>query len=249
MSKATMVKSFFETIGDPNKWEFTGQVNDNKYMTDVCVCGHFIRYEYIIRNIDTGETEKVGSECITNFKEYNEALYNELVTAKRELEEERKRKLQETRDSKYRKEYENNLAEAKAIRDELYEKYTHLGAPKVKVPYILWKAINAKDCIKTECDVKYKTWRGYKQWSEKNLGIAKTYKLACDEIKLTEDNKYVEPGFDGKIWFGKHSGKELKDVPTGYLQWIQMNFEGNTKKINEFISSVNEELIVNRGVK
>ena len=42
-----------------------------------------------------------------------------------------------------------------------------------------------------------------------------------------------------KLWFGKHKGKELKEVPKDYLEWYKKN--GNDKKtidrINLFFQS------------
>ena len=28
-----------------------------------------------------------------------------------------------------------------------------------------------------------------------------------------------------KAWFGKHKGKELTEIPSGYLEWMVQNFD------------------------
>lgn len=54
-------KVFNEVI---TEWEFKymyeGEVEDNKH----CICGHFIKYSYVIVNILNGNTLELGSECI-----------------------------------------------------------------------------------------------------------------------------------------------------------------------------------------
>lgn len=34
-----------------------------------------------------------------------------------------------------------------------------------------------------------------------------------------------EGGKETKFWFGKHDGKDLSEVPAGYLRWMVANFD------------------------
>lgn len=71
---------------------------------------------------------------------------------------------------------------------------------------------------------------------------------------------------DTKFWFGKHSGKELCDVPSGYLKWMVENMdavpqpkyrfkqdgvtpltadevEAMTERMKNFLSAAEDELL------
>lgn len=51
------------------EWEFTGEIIEYpKGDTRTCeLCGHPLRYHYVIRNRRNGSILKVGSECVNNF--------------------------------------------------------------------------------------------------------------------------------------------------------------------------------------
>lgn len=51
------------------EWEFTGEIIEYpKHHGSTCqLCGHPLRYHYVIRNRRNGSILKVGSECVNNF--------------------------------------------------------------------------------------------------------------------------------------------------------------------------------------
>lgn len=44
-----------------------------------------------------------------------------------------------------------------------------------------------------------------------------------------------------KLWFGKHKGKMIKEIPTDYLQWYLQNGTDSKvhQKINEYLHECN----------
>lgn len=54
-----------------------------------------------------------------------------------------------------------------------------------------------------------------------------------------------------KLWFGKHLGKDLCDIPTGYLRWLATDFEvtpdarqlrGSDSRYRAFLQDKNRDL-------
>jgi len=84
-AKLWRMEAFIKALGDPSKWSYTGQVNDLTRPIGKCICGHAIRFEFVIEN--DGQIEKVGSECINNFMTINPTLYKSLKDADKALKE------------------------------------------------------------------------------------------------------------------------------------------------------------------
>lgn len=44
-----------------------------------------------------------------------------------------------------------------------------------------------------------------------------------------------------KIPFGKYKGEDIRDVPSGYLDWLLENFDPKTEKEDNFLDAVLRE--------
>ena len=62
------------------------------------------------------------------------------------------------------------------------------------------------------------------------------------KVECADCGKFLKwqkkPSSDFTLWFGKHKGKCLKEVPLDYLKWLKNN-NSNEKlvnRINEFLS-------------
>lgn len=92
-NKASFIKTFIDKLGDVSEWEHNGVVIDaGKGSKEKCVCGHRIRYLFIIEKGD--KTTYVGSECINHFKDYNINLYNSLNASIQRIKEEEKQQIE-----------------------------------------------------------------------------------------------------------------------------------------------------------
>lgn len=64
-----------------NEWIFTGTVIDNGAPIKYCeLCGHELRYEYIIVNQLNGRQLAIGSDCVKNYLmiEYSQISIHQL---------------------------------------------------------------------------------------------------------------------------------------------------------------------------
>lgn len=48
--------------------------------------------------------------------------------------------------------------------------------------------------------------------------------------------------FDGKIWFGKHAGKMVTEIPIGYCNWLLENFEPKKENELELIKIIKDRI-------
>ena len=70
MSKDYQIKLYLGLDSRPSDFHYTGVCNDLGRPTGQCVCGHAIRYEYVVADA-TGVSRKLGSECIENYEFLN----------------------------------------------------------------------------------------------------------------------------------------------------------------------------------
>jgi len=77
--------NFIQVLGDPSKWEYTGEVVDC-LRGAYCICGHAIRYRFLISY--NGRIEGVGSECINHFQNINPEMFESLKLADEKLKKE-----------------------------------------------------------------------------------------------------------------------------------------------------------------
>lgn len=60
-------KRLIVALGDPRKWNYTGDFCDLGKPSGTCACGHMgIRYEFLLKHPD-GRTAVVGSTCICHY--------------------------------------------------------------------------------------------------------------------------------------------------------------------------------------
>lgn len=160
--KAAFIGIFIAKLGDPTQFDHTGEVIDLVKPVGKCVCGHPIRYEYIIKNRYNGKIAKVGSECINNFQDYSPALYASLMkTVERLKEEERKAKELEMNEKVQKVKAE--LSEKLNLAIRWYKaKYGNHYAP-----YEIWYPMHREFSFNP--NKTYKTMKPLLNWYEKNL--------------------------------------------------------------------------------
>jgi hypothetical protein len=169
-AQAEFVKRFIDRLGDVADWEHTGEVIELEYGAGHCVCGHPIKYLFIIQNIKTHQTASVGSECINHFSTYSPSLYAALTaTIGRKKEEARIQK----------------ELEKQARRDEIVAIYTE----KVKYivarylerfkdsfwneDYYLWSSVNKT--FQLSPNRPYKTLGGIIRWYERQHKLVEAF--------------------------------------------------------------------------
>ncbi len=88
-NKLAIIEKFMARLGDARQWEYDGVVLDGgKGSRAECVCGHPIRWIFVIQKIgNPSQTANVGSECINHFAEYNPDLYQRLLAGQVDLAE------------------------------------------------------------------------------------------------------------------------------------------------------------------
>ena len=61
-------------------------------------------------------------------------------------------------------------------------------------------------------------------------------------VECLECKKFIkwkeQPVQNSKLWFGKHKGKKISEVPTDYLEWYRDNGDNKKliRKINKYLS-------------
>lgn len=142
------VEKFIQTLGDPSTWVFDGEVIDLGRMCGNCLCGHPIRYEFIIHSADRSRQAIVGSECIEHFQSYNPGLFEALKKADKDLHEKIRAARKAAKEAKDSAEaqalapaYDAIVARIKAVAKEkrtaLEARQTGYG--RVYLPHALWK--------------------------------------------------------------------------------------------------------------
>lgn len=159
-----IVRAFIDKLGDASKYDYTGVVNDLGAPKGRCVCGHPIRYEYLIS--DGTRTEAVGSECIDHFKAYNPRMYEKLKKAhenrlakKREDEKKARRAQQEKEVAKLQKQY-------RAYKQEIREAFNGF-AEMPRIDYEAWWQWNN---LRTE-PTHYKRASSYIKWYTERMDL------------------------------------------------------------------------------
>lgn len=241
-SKHEIVKAFIDKLGNVDDWDYYGDCYTLDEVSEKCVCGHDIKIVFIIENKKQEKKEKVGSVCIENFKNYNNDLYNKLEAAN-------KKRIQDIKDRK-------KLAD-KIKADKEYFRLTHeineclleineiiATWEEMPLPNDLWRAKFGPDRILTSCPKQYKRPQSYVKWAHQMLVMAQMWCDICKNLRNTgEIAKGFENEYAGYIWFGKHKGKKVKDLPKGYLFWLSENYIAASKKEHDFFDEV-KQLVV-----
>lgn len=161
-NKAEFIKTFIDKLGNVDNWNHSGIVIDNgKGSSAKCVCGHRIRFLFILEGPE-GKTAQVGSECINHFKDYNETLYNSLISTVARIKEEEKKAKELLL-----------LEEVKAVKDTYEEKvkkvwnwYKDLYGNRYCSNYYIWSFVNKTLAIRP--NKVYKSVKVLLNWYKKN---------------------------------------------------------------------------------
>lgn len=129
-------KAFIEKLGNPAEWRYEGVCVDGGKSGEHCICGHPIRWCFVITN--GTRTEIVGSECVNHFKSINVECYEALVKGVEDL----KARLAAAKKAAKDAEKDAEIERLKAIYLPMYEKIKSYRAEKmergIRVPYNVW---------------------------------------------------------------------------------------------------------------
>lgn len=161
---------FIETLGNPLEWDFTGDINDLGMPVGQCICGHNIRYEYVISNGSRFHT--VGSTCIDHFKEANPSLYETLLQAKKDYEQKKKDLIKAEKEAMQNKEIIKLKEDLAVLMEDIHEIEREYNAAEEWIPSDIYYIIRQiKSPIK-----KYKKLGSYiKKYQEKINYINRFY--------------------------------------------------------------------------
>ena len=128
------IAPFIEQLGDPRQYEYRGECNDLGHVSGHCICGHPIRFEFLIHHkTDSTKCAILGSECIGHFETINPKLYNDLVAAVERLEKDIAEAKKKAKELIQDKEIEELRAVYDTGRDRLlveYRKYPCYRVPE-----------------------------------------------------------------------------------------------------------------------
>lgn len=112
-----------------NEWEFNGKVidygpiKDQKPKQKCNLCGHNVRYAYVLNNTKNGKSIEVGSECIENYIMITPAVLSKMESAKKNLKMEAKKAAHNA--------YLRASFEAVKVRDEVFKTGTEEDENKI----------------------------------------------------------------------------------------------------------------------
>lgn len=140
--RVLFIERFIAVLGDSREWEFSGEVIESKRPDMSCVCGHAIQTAFVIVHKQGKKSpQKLGSECINHFAEYNPDLYNKLMAGL----ESHKAKLNEARKAAKKAADDKKASETRTKHQKLWDalckifkSYRDRGE---KAPYDIWYAV------------------------------------------------------------------------------------------------------------
>lgn len=99
-------------LGDGSNWEHTGDCTEDPTCSGVCACKHTgLRWLFLLRHKETGDTAVVGSRCIEHFAEVNPDLVASVRKSAESAEQRAKDRLRAAKDLAKDREIETALNE------------------------------------------------------------------------------------------------------------------------------------------
>jgi len=190
----TQMEKLIEALQpNPQEWIYSGECNDLGAPTGECVCGHEIRFEFVVER--KGERKILGSVCIENYAQVSPAMAEW-------MREDLKRMMDKIRADKkaaemlaaqekiqaVRQKYLDAIAEMNCLVDE------HIAAKpnsRYPLPYELWQVTSGSKAFRTHSP-EYVTPAPYVKWYEKMTakvyGVIQRNKLAPLKSLIGEKN-------------------------------------------------------------
>jgi hypothetical protein len=167
--RVMFIEPFIEKMGNPREYEYRGECHDLGRVSGYCVCGHPIRYEFLVHHKTGDRVAILGSECIGHFRFIAPELYADLTAAVEKLEKE----LAEAKKAAKNAKISAKIDEIKPQYDAAYLKlrdiYTAYAAKRswknpCPIPYVLWKTWG----ILRENAPEFERKSAYVAWYERN---------------------------------------------------------------------------------
>lgn len=105
--------------GTAEGWEYFGEVHDLGRVAGECLCGHPIRYEFLLRK--EGRVAILGSECINSFHGFSPELVERIQNSLKALTEARKEAARLSREMAEEDAIKNALSELLPVYNEARE--------------------------------------------------------------------------------------------------------------------------------
>lgn len=178
-TKLSRVERFIQALGDARDWEFTGDVYDaGPKSFEQCVCGHPIRWVFVIQSTKTGITAKVGSECINHFQDYNPGLFSILTQAHENLLAKikaEKKAQKEAAEKAAQQEVHQEWEARRTQAAEMVKRYRNNTGKQWVPESLYWLEVLSRQ------DKPYKTVKGRTKWLGAQVALMEQQIKTCRE--------------------------------------------------------------------
>ena len=180
-STIRFISPFMSKMGDPRDYEYRGICIDAGRPCEKCICGHSIRYIFVVHHKTEPREANLGSECINHFQAYNPDLWQALCKAQDKLNLELKEAKRKAKEAKQDIEIDRLRSEYRRIYDILYQAYRSYRGRGIKAPYNLWQAICGWYCglVNPDNEPEYVRKHSYIKYWNKQIESAKIHAEKC----------------------------------------------------------------------
>lgn len=124
---------------EPFNYEWTGIVNDRKVPDGICVCGHSIRFEFVLEHKITKKIVVVGSTCVGTYQIFDKETTTGILEKAKEIQAEIRKRKSEAKKINQRKEIQILVNQRKPLLEKInYIKKLYSTAGEW-MPYDLYK--------------------------------------------------------------------------------------------------------------
>lgn len=164
--------------GNPQEWDYTGDCIEDSSCQGICACGHEgLRFNFILKNRQSGITKAVGSTCICHYVLISPEVAERMAVSYQNIMEKLALAKKEAKKAKDEKEVKDLIIQFNATREKAQEIYQSYRSAGKRAPYDLWAI----------CDSR----RYYIPMD--GAEIIFKYKRACDmKRKLKDEMSYIK---------------------------------------------------------
>jgi hypothetical protein len=255
MLTENFVKQFIDTLGDVKDWHHNGVVIELPFATGMCVCGHQIKFEYVIVNSKTNRKETLGSECINHFKDYSPELYASLIASKSSFAKKKKEEINKEKEEIINKEIQETMVTMgkyqKAINEyglnlkgsiDDYELY-NIAKRNVFVKNNSYKKVSSYlKYLKTELSIRERIINEYSLNVEVLFSNSNKREVLVEKVKklITNANGYafvemVPHGYSDSLYNLEEFIKKVENNEIEEKHFYKIEVIGKTYGIKEYL--------------
>ena len=190
---------------EPYNYFWTGTVIDLAHPVGSCVCGHAIRYEFVLEHKLTGKIVKVGSVCVETFQVFDKATTDGILNKMKEIKAELRAKKAEAKKLIQKKEIRKLLSIRKPFLDWVIALRKLYNEADTFVPHDLYsyKSANPKKYVRLTSCIKA---------LEKDIEILKKLRNNHKSDIIDKLNKIIESNIQAQLAQEKYDKKEAKRI-------------------------------------